>query len=283
MRTQSVDTSPEMEKLHIELLRQAGLSRRFGMLRTLSRSTRKMAWQSLVRSRPHLNFLEKRLFFIELIYGKQLAQVIKAKNLTAAPGDKENLSMDADILITIAGVVEAFEKLGINYLIGGSVASSVHGIPRSTQDADLVADIKESQVSELVVQLGDRYYLNEQTVRDAIQRQSSFNLIDQQTLLKVDIFILKGQPFNQVSFSRRQEAVVEENSRLFNIYTPEDILLQKLVWYQAGGGVSERQWLDVLGILKMQENLDRTYLEEWANRLNVADLLESTWQEAGLS
>lgn len=253
------------------------------MLRNLSRTTRRMTWQSLVHTRPQLNLFEKKLFFIELLYGKQLAQVVKGSNLTTAEADKENLSMDADILATIAGVVEVFEKLGISYLIGGSVASSVHGIPRSTQDADLVADIKDSEVTELIMQLGDRYYLSEQAVREAIQRQFSFNLIDQQTLLKVDVFILKDQPFNQASFSRRQEAQVEENFRHFNIYTPEDILLQKLIWFQAGGGVSERQWLDVLGILKMQESLDRSYLDEWAARLNLADLLAKAWQEAGLS
>lgn len=275
-----------MEKLHIKLLRQAGLTRRFAMLRNLSLSTRKMAWQSLVRSRPQFNLSERRIFFIELIYGKQLAQAFKAKISKSEFGlesDKENPNMDADILATIAGVVEVLEKLGINYLIGGSVASSVHGIPRSTQDADLVADIQEAQVTELVAQLGDRYYLNETAIREAIQRQSSFNLIDQETILKVDIFILKEQPFNQVSFDRRQEAIVEESFRPFNIYTPEDILLQKLIWFQAGGGVSERQWLDVLGILKMQEHLDRAYLDEWAGRLNLLDLLEKAWQEAGLT
>jgi hypothetical protein len=178
-------------------------------------------------------------------------------------------------------VVDALEKLGINYLIGGSVASSVHGIPRSTQDADLVADIKESQVPELVAQLEGRYYLVESAIREAVQRQSSFNLIDQATLLKVDIFVLKGQPFNQSSFSRRQETLLEQSFRPFNLYTPEDILLQKLVWFEAGGGVSERQWLDVLGILKMQEHLDRAYLEEWATRLNLTGLLGKAWQEAG--
>src|SRR5205823_196259 len=109
MRTQSVDTSPEMEKLHIKLLRQAGLTRRFGMVRNLSRSTRKMAWQSLVRSRPHLNLSQKRLFFIELLYGKELAQAVKNNASKAGSGairDEEKLNMDADVLATIAGVVE---------------------------------------------------------------------------------------------------------------------------------------------------------------------------------
>jgi hypothetical protein len=94
-------------------------------------------------------------------------------------------------------------------------------------------------------------------------------LIDQVTLLKVDIFILKGQPFNQSSFNRRRETLLEQSFRPFNLYTPEDILLQKLLWFEVGGGLSERQWLDVLSILKMQEHLDRAYLEEWANRLNT--------------
>src|SRR6476619_7160795 len=99
MRTQSSDTSPELEKRHIELLRQAGPTRRAAMLRNLTRATRKMAWQSLGRSRPHLNLPEKILFFIELIYGKPLAWSIKALPLKAGDSaGEETLNMDADIL-----------------------------------------------------------------------------------------------------------------------------------------------------------------------------------------
>ncbi len=284
MKVQSPDTTPEMEKLHLNLLRQAGPVRRTTMLRNLTASTRKMSWQTLIRSRPSLTLKEKRQLFVELLYGFKpggmMEDQIRPARKKFEEDPREKLKMDADILGTILDVVEVLERSGINYLIGGSIASSVHGLPRSTQDIDLVADIKQEQVPELVAQLGTRYYLDENAIKDALKRQSSFNLIDQETLFKIDIFSLQNNPFSQKSFERRQDALIEDSSRSFKMYTPEDIVLQKLLWFQAGGGVSERQWLDILGILKMQEQLDWPYLEDWANRLNLDEQLKKAREEA---
>ncbi len=195
--------------------------------------------------------------------------------------------MNDDILAAIEPLVAVFEKLGIAYLIGGSVASSALGLPRSTLDADLVADLQLEQVSSLVEALGQDYYLAQEAILDAIQRHSSFKLIHLQTMFKLDIFVIKPDLFDQIAFSRRQLLRLDATNpaaREFYLSSPEDILLHKLAWYKAGNNVSERQWLDVLGLLKVRgDTINREYLKKWANDLSLSDLLEQSFEEAGLA
>jgi len=181
-------------------------------------------------------------------------------------------------------VIHAFNALGVPFQIGGSLASSAWGLPRSTQDADLVADLQIQHVDQFVARLQDSYYIDASMIRDAIAKQSSFNLLHLATMLKVDVFILKRSAFDDAAFQRaRPQWLDDPQSEQVLFTSPEDIILHKLVWYQLSGEVSERQWLDVLGVLKVQaEDLDAAYLREWAARLGVAELLERAWQEAGL-
>ncbi len=188
-----------------------------------------------------------------------------------------------DILAAITPIVEALEELGIPYHIGGSVASSLYGLPRLTIDADLVADLRMEHVRPLVKQLETDYYIDGDMIRDAIRRQSSFNLIHQDTILKVDIFIPKSRLFDQEELRRAQQEVLSEGTRPFNIASPEGTILNKLEWYRMGGEVSDRQWNDILGVLKVQgTNLDMAYLRRWAANLSVTDLLERALVDAGL-
>jgi len=188
-----------------------------------------------------------------------------------------------DILAAITPIVEALEEFGIPYHIGGSVASSLYGIPRLTIDADLVADIRMEHVRPLIRQLETDYYIDEDMIRDAIRRQSSFNVIHQDTILKVDIFIPKSRLFDQEELYRVQQEVLLEGTRPFNVASPEGTILNKLEWYRMGGEVSDRQWNDILGVLKVQgTSLDMAYLQRWAANLNVTDLLERALVDAGL-
>ena len=188
-----------------------------------------------------------------------------------------------DILAAITPIVEALEELGIPYHIGGSVASSLYGLPRLTIDADLVADIRMKHVRPLVKQLETDYYIDEDMIRDAIRRQSSFNIIHLDTMLKVDVFIPKTRLFDQEELRKVRQEVLSEGTRPFNIASPEGTILNKLEWYRMGGEVSDRQWNDILGVLKVQgTNLDIVYLERWAADLSVTDLLERAFVDAGL-
>jgi hypothetical protein len=190
-----------------------------------------------------------------------------------------------DILIAAEPVAKAFEKLGILYYIGGSVASSAYGIPRSTMDVDMVSDLKPEHVRSFVRMLEPAYYIDEKMILDAIRRCSSFNLIHLETMLKIDVFITKNAPYDIETFKRRRKDTLDEEQKTAEFYlvSPEDIILNKLAWYRLGGGVSDRQWNDVLGVLKVQGDLlDKNYLQYWASELKLKDLLEKVFQDAGM-
>ncbi len=181
-------------------------------------------------------------------------------------------------------VVEALEELGVAYAIGGSLASSVHGQIRATQDADLVADLGPGQAAALVRKLGQRFYADRETIETAIQGRSSFNLLHLDTMFKVDVFVAKSRPFDQAQLARRQlQPVSQEPERLAYVTSAEDVILAKLEWYRMGGEVSERQWRDVRGVLTVQgDRLDLAYLHRMAAGLGVAALLERALAEMGL-
>lgn len=189
-----------------------------------------------------------------------------------------------DIIEVTFKVVKVFEKLNIDYYIGGSIASSAFGVARSTLDVDIVADIKIEQASIIEELFKKEFYAEIEMIRDAIQQQSSFNLIHLETMFKIDVFILKDRPFNKQVFSRRLQKTVSENiSQQLFFATPEDIILSKLEWYKSGKEASDLQWNDILGVLKVQgTELDISYLRRWAKELSVSELLKKALQDAGM-
>ena len=179
-------------------------------------------------------------------------------------------------------VTQAFEQLGIDYLIGGSLASAIYGVGRATLDSDLVADIRIEQIQSLVNLLESEFYIDSEMIRDAIQHTSSFNLLHLETIFKVDVFIIKQRDFDRNQMERRVLQMVGDlpADRAY-FATAEDIILAKLEWFRAGGGTSDRQWQDILGVLFLQaEHLDFEYLQTWAKAIGVHDLLQRTIDEA---
>jgi len=179
-------------------------------------------------------------------------------------------------------VTRTLEQLGIPYAVGGSLASSLHGVMRSTLDVDIVADMRLEHVQPLVDALSQEFYADIEMMRDAIERRGSFNLIHYETAFKVDIFIRKLRAYDQLQLERRVLAeIATDPEQSIYVVSPEDIILAKLEWYRLGGQVSDRQWRDVLGVLKTRAGeLDLAYLREWAGELQVGDLLERALREA---
>jgi hypothetical protein len=179
-------------------------------------------------------------------------------------------------------VAQTLEGLGIRYAVGGSLASSLHGIMRSTLDVDILADLKMEHIPPLVAALSKEFYADGEMMRAAIEGQGSFNLIHYETAFKVDIFIPKTRRFDQMQMERRILSVIATDpERTVYVASPEDTVLAKLEWYRLGGEVSERQWRDVLGVLKTRAGeLDLDYLHQWAGELKVGDLLERLLEEA---
>jgi len=188
-----------------------------------------------------------------------------------------------DLLAALEPVVEAFSRLGVAYYLGGSAVSSNYGVARSTLDVDLVADLSAEHVVPLVNALKSDYYIEQRAVVEAVARKVCFNAIHLPTSFKVDIFTVKGRPYDYVVLQRIREDSLDdaESAKKFFQASPEDIILAKLEWYRLGDEVSERQWGDVLGVMKVQQHLlDRVYLEQWADDLGVVDLLRKAWCEA---
>ena len=179
-------------------------------------------------------------------------------------------------------VTDVFEKLNVPYLIGGSLASTLYGMVRTTQDSDIVAEMRLEHLRPFVAILQGEFYVDDEMIAEAIRRNSSFNIIHRETMFKVDVFIPRSRPFLRSQLARVQRQVFTlETEVSANFASPEDTILSKLEWYRLGGEVSERQWRDILGVLKTREGeLDLDYLRQWAAELKVSDLLERVLQEA---
>jgi hypothetical protein len=193
--------------------------------------------------------------------------------------------MSEPLAVALAPVVRAFEKLGIDYYIGGSVAGMVHGEYRQTNDADIVADVRDEHVEAIIDELTPEYAIAAEDIRLALRHRRSFNVIHLDVFFKVDVFPVKGRFYDRVAMGRRARGVVDTDPQVeAEIATPEDILLAKIEWYRAGNEVSDRQWRDILGICKTKrDSLDFIYLQQWADELKVSDLLDRALKETGLN
>lgn len=186
------------------------------------------------------------------------------------------------MLLEVAGTLD---RLGIEYLLGGSLASSVLGEPRSTVDIDLAVHLREARLRDFVRELEPAFFVDDEAAREAVRRRASFNILHRETMLKVDVFVLGDDAFDREQMRRRVFVSASPDSdRNIAVSSAEDLVLRKLAWYRAGDGVSDRQWRDVLGILKVQRGrMDLAYLRSWGARLGLQDLVERATSEADLS
>jgi len=181
-----------------------------------------------------------------------------------------------DTLKAALAAANVLDELGVRWFLGGSLASSVHGIPRATFDADIMADLRTEHVRPFIKKLGDEWYADEDAIMDAINRRSSFNLIHFATAMKVDVFLPKPRRFDCGEFTRSRKMPVAEGSSVeASVCCAEDIVVAKLEWYRLGGEDSERQWQDVLGVLRLNRGqLDVDLLRQSADEVGVTDLLQ---------
>jgi hypothetical protein len=193
--------------------------------------------------------------------------------------------MQSSLIEVMTAVADIFDRFEIIYFIGGSMASAYYGVGRSTFDVDFVADIGPEHISPLTDALSHDFYLDEQAIRSAIERRSSFNLIHLATMFKVDVFIPRVRDFDRLQLKRRVAAAIgPEGEQQVYLSTAEDIVLAKLDWYRLGGALSDQQWRDVLGVLLSQKGwLDVAYLRVSASDLGVGDLLERAFVESDYS
>jgi hypothetical protein len=183
----------------------------------------------------------------------------------------------SDFSAAFEELLAALDRLEIPFLIGGSIASGIHGIPRQTKDIDVVAKIPLDIVAEFCAVLAPTFYADAEQAAFAIQAARAFNVIHLKTAYKFDIFPAGQDRFIRSQLARRRYTTTTvaglENVE-FPVASAEDTILAKLVWFRKGGEVSDQQWHDILGVIHVQAGrLDLGYLQEWAGELDVVDLL----------
>lgn len=175
--------------------------------------------------------------------------------------------------------VRTLDRAGIEYMITGSIVTSLQGEPRSTHDIDVVVEISAVDVPLLIAAFPrPKFYVDEGAIREAIRLGGTFNVIETEEGDKVDFWMLHGDSFDRSRFGRKyQERVFGVN---MTISSPEDTILAKLRWANLSGG-SERHVRDALGVYEVQRpHLDTRYLEEWAQTLGVTDLLNQVKKQS---
>ena len=186
-----------------------------------------------------------------------------------------------DAIDVAIAVARAVESAGGAYFIGGSLASSLQGEPRATNDVDVVVEMPLGLVRAFVRALGGDFEVDEQMLRETFLRGACCNIFYLPLLTKVDIFPLGASPFDRSEFARRQPVEVRPSGERLVLKTPEDTVLRKLLWFREGGEVSDRQWRDVIQVLRVNAaRLDAGYLETWARRLHITDLLDRAGAES---
>ena len=173
-------------------------------------------------------------------------------------------------------LTEALDRAEVQYMVCGSVASFFHGVPRTTQDVDLVVKLRMGELPGLIAQFPEEdFYVSESAAREAVKRRRQFNVIDMATGWKADLIVTKRRRFSEIEFGRRQRGTMMEVGLW--VASAEDTVLAKLEWGKASG--SERQLADARGIIAVQgSDLDSAYLEKWAHELGVLEELRALQQ-----
>ncbi len=173
-------------------------------------------------------------------------------------------------------LVQMLDRSGVPFMIAGSFASTAHGLPRTTQDLDVVIDPASPEALDALVgsMSPDDYYVDVDAARDAMRRRSMFNVIDHASGWKVDFIVRKNRAFSRDEFARRMQLTLLDVPVF--VASPEDTIVAKVEWSAQSGG-SERQRRDVAGIVAtMGEQLDRAYIDRWIRELG----LDEEWDRA---
>lgn len=181
----------------------------------------------------------------------------------------------------LEALADALDAMSVPWAVGGSLASSAYGEPRATNDIDIIATLSEPQARELVARLGGDFYADADAAADAARRRSSFNAIDKRSFIKLDVFVPEAGALGVGQLGRRLHLDIFPGLRPIPVLGPEDVVLQKLRWFRLGGEVSDRQWRDIVSVLRaMSRDLDNPYLDTVAVEADLTALLERARNDA---
>jgi hypothetical protein len=268
------DTSPEAQAVLIDCYRRMTPARKWSTLADAYRLARVLHAAGVRDRKPGATDEYIRRDWVQLHLGNG-PWLNPANGAAMLPQPIEHQKV-------IVEVLAAFARTGIACAIGGSVASSLYGVPRYTQDVDVTAEPFAGREEQFLREFGADYYLSIAAIRQAIQERGSFNIIQTSSGFKVDVFMQKTRSFDRNLLTRRLlKSDLDPSGSPIPVLSPEDIILHKLEWFRIGGETSDRQWGDILGVLRVQgDRLDCAYLNHWAADLGVSDLLAKARAEA---
>lgn len=187
---------------------------------------------------------------------------------------------DATPLDVVIRVAAMLDELAIDYVLGGSLAGSFFGEPRATADVDVAIRLDPEAADRLLERAGSEFYVPDDAARLAIRTHDSFNLVDTTMPFKVDIFVLGDPLLDRRQMERRVRIAVPGTRAGLWVTSPEDQVLRKLDWYRAGGEVSDQQWRDIIGIIRVSgDELDLEYLDSTASEIGLSALLAKALHE----
>ncbi|MEA5567064.1 hypothetical protein [Anabaena sp. UHCC 0399] len=274
-KPQAADTNIDADIYLFTRLRQLSPTERIRIFIAHDRGVKKLCLAGIKFRHRSLSLAEICQIFARATLAEKFSPDFQPKSI-----DESMWIQDS---ITLAGEFhQIFQSMNIPYYVSGGVASSIHGEPRSTRDLDLVIEVQPDQIDLLVATLeGAGYYCPAGAVTNLQQgRERMLNITHTETIANADLYIKDNSPFSLSQMARRMLLDLDGISP-FWVSSPEDTMLQKLLWSQSSK--SEKQWRDVLGILKLQaQGLDYGYLTQWAENLNLVDAFIQALSEAGL-
>ena len=260
------DTSPEIAHLKRTLWAKLPLEKRLRQIAGLTRSVRSLTRWGIANRHPDWNDQQINAEFARRVYGINPSEALFLSSMN-----------QIEIPAALFPILNACQKLNLRYRIGGSLASSLYGEPRATNDVDVVIDLTPEDAAPFVRELNSEYVIYADSLRSAIIRQSCINALHSETVFKIDIFPLKPREYDQQAHLRATVVEIEQEGQFYSLLfaTPEDILIAKLEWYRKGNEQSEQQWKDILGLLQADLIfLDFDYLENWVKELGLWDLYQ---------
>jgi hypothetical protein len=281
MRTQSPDTSPEFERVQIARIRAFSLAKKFRSVRSWTQSITSAnlyAAHGSQSSTYDLQEYDRAVQFVTREYGSRLATLFRDKI-----GQRTSWALQVpDLQEALLPIIDSYDQLDVCYLLTGSLACSVYGLPRTVQDVDILADLHSQQLPLLFEHLAESYLFDQDAVSLAVQQRTSFSLLHPSRLVKIDIF-LPSTVFEASMLQHSQTVPLIEGRAPLWMPSPEDVILTRLMWYRQSGNHADDQWNDLLGILKVQApTLNLAYLSQQAEILKVSDLFVLALIDAGI-